>query len=96
MAYERKPNSGTLWVNDKKEKDSHADRKGDALIECPHCQAIFDVWVSGWIKEKQNGEKFLSLAVKVKEARRPQPPNPPPSGTRATGGRDEPEDDIPF
>lgn len=89
MAYERKPGDGVLWVNDKKEKDTHPDRKGDGIIHCPHCSRNFEVWLSGWIKEKKDGEKFLSMSIKSKEdpgaapaqkaaARKPStPPRPP-------------------
>lgn len=67
MAYEQKPGDGTLWINNKKQKDSHPDRKGDGLVHCPHCSHNFEVWLSGWIKEKKDGEKFLSMSIKSKE-----------------------------
>lgn len=61
MAYEQKPNSGSLFRNKKKEKDSHPDRTGSALI------GGVDYWVSGWIKESEKGQ-WLSLAFKEKDA----------------------------
>lgn len=53
-------NSGALYVNDKKEKDSHPDRNGSALI------GGVEYWVSGWIKEGKSG-KFMSLAFRPKD-----------------------------
>jgi len=53
-------NSGALYVNDKKEKDSHPDRNGSALI------GGVEYWVSGWIKEGNSG-KFMSLAFRRKD-----------------------------
>ena len=68
MAYEMKENSGSMFVNTKKEKDTHPDRNGTALI------GGVEYWVSGWIKETKQGDKWLSLAFKPKdEARKPQP-----------------------
>jgi hypothetical protein len=61
MAYEMKEMSGSLFVNSKKEKDTHPDRNGTALI------GGVEYWVSGWIKETKSGDKWLSLAFKVKE-----------------------------
>jgi hypothetical protein len=103
MAYEQKPNSGTLWVNDRKEKETHPDRKGDGLIHCPHCSHNFEVWLSGWIRTKKDGGKFLSMSIKSKEdpgaapaqkeaARKPAaPPRPP-----ADPDLDVSDSDIPF
>ena len=58
MAYE---NSGALFKNDRKEKDSHPDYKGSALVDGA------DYWISAWIKEGQKG-KFMSLAFTAKDA----------------------------
>jgi hypothetical protein len=66
--FETKPNTGTLWVNDRKQNEKQPDRTGTALIGGQW------YYVSGWIKDGKNG-KFLSLAFKPKdeEAKRPQP-----------------------
>jgi hypothetical protein len=49
--------SGALFKNDKKEKPSHPDYRGDATI---HGRKF---WVSGWIKDGKNG-KYMSLAFR--------------------------------
>ena len=44
MAYEKRDNSGSMFKNDKKEKDSHPDFTGSATIDGT------DYWISSWIK----------------------------------------------
>ena len=67
MAYEPKPGSFSLFKNDRKEKDSHPDYKGDglALDGTP-------VWVSAWLKEGKNG-KFMSCSMQAKQAQESKP-----------------------
>jgi uncharacterized protein (DUF736 family) len=63
MAYEPKDNTGSLFKNDRKEKDTHPDYKGSALING------VDHWLDAWINEDRNGNKYMSLKLKPKEAR---------------------------
>ena len=42
---ERYDNSGAIFINDKKEREGHPDRTGQATIDG------VDYWVSGWIKK---------------------------------------------
>jgi hypothetical protein len=63
MAYEQKPDTGTLFKNDKREKDTHPHAKGTALIDG------VEYWISAWTKEGAKG-KFQSLAFKRKDAAR--------------------------
>jgi hypothetical protein len=62
MAYEPKAGSLTLLKNDRKEKDTHPDYKGDGMDLEGN-----PVWISAWIKEGKNG-KFMSLSMQKKEA----------------------------
>lgn len=62
MAYEQKDNSGTLFKNDKREKETHPHAKGTALIDG------VEYWVSAWTKEGANG-RFQSLSFQKKEPR---------------------------
>jgi hypothetical protein len=84
MAYEQKDNSGTLFKNDRREKDTHPHATGTALI------GGVEYWVSAWTKDGAKG-KFQSLAFKPKDAgHAPQPRQPDRDET-------EPFDDIiPF
>ena len=62
MATEQYDNSGILFRNDDKTKDSDRDYKGDATV------SGVKYWVSGWIKQGKRG-KFLTLSLKPKEQR---------------------------
>ena len=55
-------NRGALFVNDRKEKDTHPDYRGS--IEADGVE----YWVSCWIKEPRGGgKKYLSLALTPKD-----------------------------
>jgi hypothetical protein len=77
--------SGVLSRNDRREKPSHPEFKGEATIDGK------SFWVAAWVKEK-NDKKFFSLAFRPKEE--PAKPKPPPAGR---GSFDKPIDtEIPF
>jgi len=61
MAYEQKDNSGSLFKNDRKEKDTHPDMQGSALIDG------VDYWVSGWTNRPEGKKAYISLSFKPKE-----------------------------
>lgn len=97
-------NRGALFKNDKKEKDSHPDYKGS--LDCEGTE----YWLSAWIKESKNGQKYLSIAMTEKDSgqtRRQQKTAQRSSQKQSGGGRREKEqayrnndsdfdDDIPF
>jgi hypothetical protein len=94
VAYEQRDNSGSLFKNDRKGKDSHPDYKGTAMIG----GQVY--WISGWIKDGQKG-KFFSFAFKAKD----EQGAPVARGVSASGhsSRDagslphsDMDDDIPF
>lgn len=61
------PNSGTLNKNDRKEKDTHADYRGQCEIDG------VGYWIDAWLKPSKDGGKFMSLSFKAKQERAPQP-----------------------
>lgn len=89
MSYEPKDNSGALFKNDKKEKDSHPDYRGDALINGT------EYWISAWLKEGKRG-KFFSFSFKPKDDREGKSvPKLAAKQPQKTAFDDMP-DDIPF
>jgi hypothetical protein len=62
MAFEQRDNSGVLFKNDRKEKDTHADYNGTIMVDGR------EYYLNAWIKDGARG-KFMSLSVKPKEAR---------------------------
>lgn len=101
MVWEQRDNSGSIFKNDRREKDNHPTHTGTAMIDGR------EYYISAWVKEGRSG-KFFSLAFKPKEAAREEPRQgdrrQPPPGTRPPMGnapqrparRDDLDDDIPF
>lgn len=63
MAFEIKNNTGSIFKNDKKEKDTQPDMTGQALINgVPH-------WVSAWKRTSQGGVDYIAFEVTKKEVK---------------------------
>lgn len=88
-------NRGSLFRNQKKEKETHSDYNGSINIEGK------EYWLNAWVKEIKNGEKagqkFFSLSV--------QPKQPKPESSRGSYGDEtttngnpslHDESDVPF
>lgn len=67
MAFEQKDMSGSLFRNNRKEKDTHPDYSGTVRIDG------HDMWVSGWLREQKDGTKYFSLAFKYKDGTADRP-----------------------
>jgi hypothetical protein len=61
MAYELRDNSGSIFKNKRKEKDTHPDMAGEVMID----GVVY--WISGWSKESEKAGKWLSLSFKKKD-----------------------------
>ena len=83
MAFEQRDNSGTLFKNERREKDSHPNATGQAMID----GVMY--WVSAWTKEGAKG-KFQSLSFKRKDEL------PQPTRKAAPAGNVDPDQEIPF
>lgn len=81
MAFEMKPNTGSLFKNDRREKDSQPHAKGSALIDG------IEYWISAWTNESKSGEKYQSLKFERKTGADGR-------GERKRG-YDQPEQDAP-
>jgi len=92
VAYEMKPNTGSLFKNDKREKDSHPHAKGKCLIDGK------EYWVSAWTNTTNTGQRYQSLKFSLVGERetsmRPARGRSVPDPIPATGGPED--DDIPF
>jgi uncharacterized protein (DUF736 family) len=59
--YEQKPNTASLFRNERKEKDTHPDHKGTANIEG------VEYWMDAWINTTKEGKKYFGIKFKRKE-----------------------------
>ena len=67
MPLELKQDSGLVFPNDRKEKDTHPDWKGEINVEGKR------YWVSMWQKiSKNTGKKFFSMSVTIQDGESPR------------------------
>lgn len=83
MSFEQRDNSGALFRNDKKEKDTHPNATGTAMID----GVVY--YISAWTKEGKSG-RFQSLSFKRKDETQSKTKSAPSQST------DEFNDDVPF
>jgi hypothetical protein len=63
MSEQQKDNSGALFTNKRREKDTHPHYTGQATIDGK------DYWLSAWVnKSKKDGASYMSVAFKLKDA----------------------------
>jgi len=75
-------NSGALFRNDRKEKDTHPDYTGTININGT------DYYQSAWVKKDKNGKSYFSQSFKPKEQQ------PTQQASRAV--QNDGTDDLPF
>lgn len=61
MAFKQKPNTGSLWPNDRKQKPTDADRTGSINIDGK------EYWLNGWINKAKDGRTYMGLTIKPKQ-----------------------------
>lgn len=83
MAYEMKDNSGSLFKNERREKETHAHARGTAMIDG------VEYYIDAWTNTANNGNKYQSLKFKRKEQQ---------SAPQGGGFAPAPDidDDVPF
>ena len=62
--------SGILFKNDRKEKDTHPDYQGSATIDG------IEYWMSSWVKKSDKGS-FMTFSFKPKQQQQPIPQHQP-------------------
>lgn len=82
-------NRGVLFKNKDKKQDTHADYQGSINING------VDHWLNAWIKKDKNGNSYMSLSAKPKQAAPAQRQQKESSPSRSSGF-DDMTDDIPF
>ena len=92
--YTPKEGAGSLFTNKHKDRDTHPDERGDAMIN----GVLHEV--AAWVKTDRNGNPFRSLSIKPKQAREPKPAHEPVWGAdrKAPGAASDDFDDsdVPF
>lgn len=78
MAYEKKHGDGALFKSKNKKTDKHPDYTGDIYLD----GTLY--WLSAWVKNTKNGDKFLSVSVGGEKK--------PKEENKNTGGNEE----VPF
>jgi uncharacterized protein (DUF736 family) len=90
MSYEQKDNSGSLFKNNRKEKDTHPDYTGSALVNG------VPMWLSAWIKRDKNGNAYMSCSFKPKDENALAGLRNELATPQAPARHDPISDDIPF
>lgn len=98
MTFIPKPNTGSLWHNDKKTEDKHPDMRGEIVVDK---QLLLDqiakgenpvkLAISGWNRTTLSGRDYMSLSVSEPfvPQRRPEP-------TPQQQADPEDDGDVPF
>jgi len=58
--YQQKDNTGALFANDKREKETQPNAKGSAMIDG------VEYWVSAWTNTSSKGTKYQSIKFERK------------------------------
>ena len=87
--------SGSLFKNNKRDKDSQPNARGDAMIG----GVLYEI--SAWTKKDKNGNPWQSLAFKPKEARQESAwgadlPSSKPASEHTMRDLQDLDDEIPF
>lgn len=90
MAYEMKPNTFSLFENDKKGNDKRPDWSGKGLIDGK------EVKIAVWKRTSQSGIEYLSGSVEEAVKQETPQPEPQPEPEKAAPQPEGLDDTIPF
>jgi uncharacterized protein (DUF736 family) len=74
---------GSLFRNDRKDKDSQPDYNGTCQIEG------VEYYMNAWVKESKSGKKYFSFSFKAKDAQVP-------ALNKSVAITDDIDDELPF
>ena len=81
--FQHKPGFGSLFKNDRKEKENQPDYKGRGILENGE-----DFEIAAWLRDSANGQKYMSLKIGKPQ---PKKDTAAPEDKKAVSS-----DDIPF
>lgn len=81
-------NRGSIWKNEKKEKDTHPDFTGSLNVNG------VDYWVSAWKRKEGASAKAPALSFSVKP--KDEQSKTPDRARQDARSRDDMQDDVPF
>ena len=84
--YKPKPNSGTMFKNDKGDNEKRPDYKGTFTAEDGQ-----EYWVSAWVRKSKNGTKYISYLHNLKEQKMTTASSSTPAAAKSPD-----VDDLPF
>ncbi len=87
-SYQQKDLTGTLFKNKRKEKETHPNATGTALIDGVEYR------VSAWTRKDKNGDPYQSLAFTRADSRSDSRERP--TAERRGSLKDQLDDSIPF
>ena len=90
MSYDN-TNRGAIWKNDRKEKDTHPDFKGELNVEGVTC------WVSAWKRRPEDPKNRPALSFSIRRKEDQPALAPEPAQQQAPVQQDSFDDEsIPF
>jgi hypothetical protein len=88
MAEYDNTNSGALFENEKRAKESHPHMRGSCTIKTPDGE-VLEFWVSAWQKTSKKGDDFFSLSFQLKDEQKAQEDAPVKKSSGLFKKRDE-------
>ena len=85
MTFQHKPNTGSLFKNDKRETETDRHAQGTALV------GGVEYWVSAWTNTKDGGEKWQNLKFSQKDENKAANP-----AKQEAEPQEDFDDEIPF
>jgi len=94
MAEYDNSNSGALFENEKRAKESHPHLRGSCTIKTPDGE-LLEFWVSAWQKTSKKGDDFFSLSFQLKDEQKEKEETPIKKSSGLFKKRDETGDSKP-